>query len=62
MEEASLENVAAEKVSLSKIASGLCIRHRSFHRVFIEASKCISTSIFHFYYAVQFCLDYFCYV
>ena len=32
------------------------------YRAFIEASKCISTSIFHFYCAVQFCLDYFCYV
>ena len=30
MEEALLENVAAEKVSLSKIASGPCIHHRSF--------------------------------
>ena len=45
MEEASLENVAAEKVSLSKIASGPCVRHRSFHRAFIEASKCIHLDI-----------------
>ena len=50
MEEASLENVAAEKVSLSKIASGPCIRHRSFHRAFIEAS------MFHFHNVVQFFL------
>ena len=30
--EALLENVAAERVSLSKIASGPCVPHRSFHR------------------------------
>ena len=45
MEEASLENVASEKVSLSKIASGPCIRHRSFHRAFIEVSKSIHLDV-----------------
>ena len=45
MEEASLENVAAEKVSLSKIASGPCVRNRSFHRAFIEASKSIHLDV-----------------
>ena len=44
MEEASLENVAAEKVSLSKIASGPCVRHRSFHRHLSRHLK-VSTSI-----------------
>ena len=45
MEEASLENVASEKVSLSKIASGPCVRHRSFRSAFIEASKCIHLDV-----------------
>ena len=29
-----LESVAAERVSLSKIASGPCVPHRSFHRAY----------------------------
>ena len=62
MEEALLENVAAEKVNLSKIASGPCVRHRSFHRAFIEASRSIHLDISPLLCSAEFCKDYFLYV
>ena len=55
MEEALRQNVAAEKVNLSKIASGPCVRHRSFHRAFIEASRCIHLDISPLLCSAEFC-------
>ena len=54
MEEALRQNVAAEKVNLSKIASGPCVRHRLLHRAFIEASKCIHLDISLLLYVLSF--------
>ena len=45
MQEDLPENGAAEKVNLSKIPSGPSVRHRSFYRAFIEASKCIHLDV-----------------